>query len=366
MTHLPTVIHIVQRMAPGGIETLVSEFIRAAPDLDGRVISLEGAASDLILGWPRLGDIEERLTALDKRPGFDPTLVARLAGVLRARRPTAVLCHGIGPLLYGGLAARIARVPVRLQIEHDGWSLAAPRRAALHRLGVRLANSRLVAVSVAVRDVLATLHPGRTVEIIGNGIDMERFRPADRLAARRRVGLPVGAPLIGAIGRLERVKGHDVLIDALARLDGVHLALVGGGSEAEALRERVRRNGLGGRVHFLGHRDDTADLLPCFDVFCLPSRAEGLPLAVLEAQAVGLPVVASAVGGVPQALHPEASDLVPAEDVGALALALVRRLARPADAAGPRAFVQARYSLRATLAAYRALILQSETAHVIA
>lgn len=358
-----TVIHIVQRMAPGGIENLVAEFIRSAPDMDGQVISLEGGASDLIRGWPRLAALSDRLTAMRKAAGIDLTLVPRLAAILRERRPTAVLCHGIGPLIYGGSAARLAGVPIRLQIEHDGWSLQSRRAARLHRLGLWLARSRLVAVTQAVAEDLRRLHPSKGVAVVFNGVDTERFRPADQTRSRLRLGLPAAVPLIGCVGRLETVKGQDVLIDAMADLPGVHLALVGGGSQAEALKTRVQALGLADRVHFLGHRDDSSELLPCFDLFCLPSRAEGLPLALLEAQSVGLSVVASAVGGVPLAVCEPFAELIPPGDVEAMTAALRRRLSAQNDPGQIRAFVEERFSLRATLAAYRRLILQPEAGH---
>jgi len=360
-----TVIHIVQRMAPGGIENLVAEFIRSAPDMDGQVISLEGAASDLIRGWPRLAALSDKLTAMRKGAGVDLTLVPRLVSILRDRRPVAVLCHGIGPLLYGGLAARIAGVPVRLQIEHDGWSLQSPRMARVHRLGLWLARSRLVAVTEAVAEVLQRLHPSKGVAVVINGVDTERFRPADQMRSRLRLGLPAAAPLVGCIARLEAVKGQDILIDAMVGLPDVHLALVGDGSQTSALKAQARALGLEDRVHFLGHRDDSSELLPCFDVFCLPSRAEGLPLALLEAQSVGLSVVASAVGGVPFAVCEPFAQLVPPGDVAAMTTALRLSLATPNDPNQIRAFVEEKFSLRATLAAYRRLILQPEAGHAV-
>ncbi len=360
-----TVIHIVQRMAPGGIESLVAEFIRSAPDLDGQVISLEGAASDLIRAWPRLAALSDKLTAMGKSAGIDLTLIPRMISIIRERRPAAVLCHGIGPLLYGGIAARIAGVPVRLQIEHDGWSLQSPRAGRVHRFGLWLAGSRLVAVTDAVADVLQRLHPTRGVKVVINGVDTERFRPADQARSRLRFGLPATVPLVGCIGRLEAVKGQDILIEAMVDLPGVHLALVGGGSQANALEARVAALGLGDRVHFLGHRDDSSELLPCFDIFCLPSRAEGLPLALLEAQSVGLSVVASAVGGVPVAVCKPFAELIPPGDTSAMAAALRRSLAAPKDPSRIRAFVEEKFSLHATLSAYRSLILEPEPHHAV-
>lgn len=356
----PLIYHLVQHMAPGGIETLVAEFTRRAGGLTSRIISLDGNSADLIAQWPRLAELpHETLIGCAKPPGVSPRLLARLVRLFRQTRPQAVLSHGPGPLLYGTLAARLAGVPIRLHTDHDGWSLTQPGLAGLHRLAVRLGQPKLIAVSDDVARTVQALHPDRTVQVIGNGIDTGRFRPGDRLAARWAAGLPVTVPLIGSLGRLERVKGHDVLLAALAHLPGVHLALIGRGSQSEPLRSQAQFLGISDRVHFLGHRDDTDRLLPAFDVFCLPSRAEGLPVAILEAQATGLPVVASDVGGVARGLAPGCGRLVPPEQPQALATALKEQLHidRLAPGLAARTFIEQHFSLGAMVDAYRRLIL---------
>ncbi len=113
--------------------------------------------------------------------------------------------------------------------------------------------------------------------------------------------------------------------------------------------------GIASRVRFLGHCDNVAQILPAFDVLCQPSRAEGLPLAVLEAQACGVPVVATDVGDLASAVCPASGRLAPPENVAALAAALNAALAGPAPVS-PRAFVAARFDWRNTLGAYASLL----------
>jgi glycosyltransferase involved in cell wall biosynthesis len=190
---------------------------------------------------------------------------------------------------------------------------------------------------------------------------MDLYRPRDRDAARVRLGLDQSAPLIGTTGRLVPVKSHTTLIDALAALRRSHagtalaaaqLLIVGDGPEREALTARAAGHGLASAVRLIGHRDDLPEILPAFDVYALPSLNEGLPRGVLEAQAAGLPVVASDVGALAQALCPISGRRVPAGDAEKLAAALAASLSDPIDAAIPRAFVAERFALTTTLAAF--------------
>jgi glycosyltransferase involved in cell wall biosynthesis len=347
-------VHIVQRMAPGGIETLVLDLLRSGRPED-RVYSLEGERDGLLRAWPALEAIREQLVCFAHPGGLAPRLVSTMAKRLQTDRPAAVVAHHIGPYIYGGLAARLAGVPVLAHVEHDGWHLVAPRRRVLTRALERLLRPRHVAVSRSVADIVSRLLPTADVRVVTNGIDLVRFVPADKVHARRRLGLPLDVRLVGSVGRLVPVKGHDVLVQAVRALpEEVHVVIVGDGSEGPSLRQLADDLGTAARVHFIGHRDDIPDVLPAFDVFCLPSRSEGLPRSVIEAQACGLPVVASDVGGVGEAVCRESGRLVPASDSRALAAALREVLNAPAIAT-PRAFVEQRFAWQQTLAGYAAV-----------
>lgn len=365
-----TTVHIVERMAPGGVETLVLDMIAGMP---GRhvIFSLSGCADALRLMWPRLAREGFKLEAFDKPLGLRPRLIAQLAGRLRALGPDVVIAHHIGPLIYGGVAARLARVPVVLHVEHDGWHYQSSRRRHLAKVFFKLVRPRRVVVSDEIAGIVTRHFGGHGVTVVAPGIDMDRFRPRDRDAARVRLELPADVALIGTSGRLVPVKNQVALIEALARLrsdprDGrtTGVVVVGEGPEREALVARAEALGLGSAIHLLGHRDDIADVLPAFDIYCLPSLNEGLPRGVLEAQAVGLPIVASAVGALADAVCPQSGRLVPPADVPALAAALAARLANPVPASIPRAFVGDRYSLTTTLEKFKNLTQQTGTSHV--
>ena len=132
------------------------------------------------------------------------------------------------------------------------------------------------------------------IRVVPYGIDVGRFAPdpVGRAAVRARLGLADGVPLVVSVGRLHPVKGHDLLIDAIARLPGpAHFAVVGEGAERAKLEDRIRRRGIGDRITLAGNfpNDQLAAWYSAADLFCLPSRAEGHPNALLEALACGAP-----------------------------------------------------------------------------
>lgn len=354
----PAVVQVVQELAPpGGIQVMVLELRRwLEADFDVHVVSLEGTVERLCASWPRVRALGDRLHGLDKPQRVDGATVLRLARLLRVISPIAVHTHHIGPLLYGGLAARLTGIRRLVHTEHDAWHLASPRRCRLERAALAVLRPCLVADAGTVAEALTHAIPSSRPLLIPNGIDTERFSPGDRVAARRALGLPVDIPLVGTAGRIEAVKGQDLLVAAMAGLPAeIGLAIAGDGSCRRALEAQAQALGLAGRVHFLGHVEDLPTFYRALDLFCLPSRAEGLPLAILEAQACGIPVVATAVGAVNEVAAPDASRLVPPEDKAALARALAAMLDCP-PACDPRALVVARYDIRDMARAYQALL----------
>lgn len=214
---------------------------------------------------------------------------------------------------------------------------------------------RRIAVSSVVADQVAAVL-GRVGQIvIPNGVDLDRFSKGDKLKARQAFLLPEDVVIIGSVGRLETVKGHDLLIEALSHLPAsFHVAIAGTGSNAEALIDRAHDLGVGDRVHLLGRVDAPEQLYPAFDVFCLPSRAEGFPRALIEAQAADLSVVAFNVGGVREATCSRTGILVDQGDIKALAWALQTRLSKP-PSGSPRHFVEPQFSNQRMADRYRAV-----------
>jgi glycosyltransferase involved in cell wall biosynthesis len=164
---------------------------------------------------------------------------------------------------------------------------------------------------------------------------------------RAALGIPADAPLVGFVGRLSPEKGPDVFLRAAllvhARMPAVHFVLVGDGPLAPTLRESVARFGLAERVHFAGVRRDVAAVFNDLDLLVSSSHSEAMPLAVMEAMASGLPVVATRVGGLPDMVaHGETGWLAAPEDFEDIAARVQQVLATPGERARMAAAARAR------------------------
>lgn len=259
--------------------------------------------------------------------------VLALRRILRRLDPDAVHLHSSKAGLAGRLAVR-GRIPTLFQPHLWSFQTAPGVLRGAARTWERTAarwTHQLVCVS---DDELAA---GRTAgirapgEVVCNGVDTEVFRPADRVAARHRLGLARGVPTAVCVGRLAPLKGQDQLLSAwpavLAAVPTARLVLVGDGPCAERWRtgHAVAAHP---SVRWWGHSDEVATLYAAADVVVLPSRAEGMALVPLEAMACARSVVAFDVGGVRQSVGP-AGAVVPAGDVPGLARAVAARLGDP-------------------------------------
>ena len=233
-----------------------------------------------------------------------------LIGLLRSVPADLLCCHGYKANLLGWLAARRLGIPV-VSVSH-GWTgetLRVRLYDALDRRVVRRMD-KVVSVSEGQAEKLrrAGVSPHKTV-VIRNGVDAERFTRPDPVYRDALISLfPSKCDVIvGAAGRLSPEKGFEILIDAAATVvrDKPHVGFVvfGEGALRSALAERIERRGLQGSFVLAGFRADLENYVPHFDLFALSSFTEGLPVAVLEAFAAGVPVVATAVGGVPEVVE---------------------------------------------------------------
>jgi glycosyltransferase involved in cell wall biosynthesis len=256
-----------------------------------------------------------------------------LARLLRREGVDIVHTHGhLAVNVVGRVAGRLAGAAVvsHMHIEN------AFRAGRGRRLQVALDNATarlcfaIVAVSDTTRSELVRQgYPAERLVTVHNGVEPAVEVEPVRLAE---------GPTVVEVARLARVKGQQTLLEAIVDV-GASAILVGrdleqGGAYEAELRARAERLGVDGRVVFAGYRDDVSALLAGCDVFCLPSRSEGLPLVVLEAMAHGKPVVATAVGGTPELVRDgETGLLVPPGDASALAAALRSLIADPERAA---------------------------------
>lgn len=273
------------------------------------------------------------------RGDLDPFSLIGFALWLRRQRADALLLTSWKRYFSGGMAGRLAGVdcilvrvggPHRIRGGISGWR----QRTALTRW-----PHRLVANSTSVRDHLLAQLPGlepERVRVVPNGVPVQGDQAtrttggASRAELREQLGVPEDAVLLLAVGGLEALKGHDLLIDALARSDtAAHVAVAGSGEpgRVERLGRQAEQAGVGSRVHLLGHRDDVPRLLSAADALVHSSREDSMPNAVLEAMAAGVPVVATGVHGAqdllePREGRPRAGWVVPRDDPAALSNAL--------------------------------------------
>ena len=325
---MSTVIQVVQHLRPGGIETMALDFINfSETDENTFIVSLEGSEDTAITAWPRLKLYGEQLIFLDKKSGFSPLLLAKLAYLLIKLNADVVHTHHIGPLIYAGLAARMVGIRCLIHTEHDAWHLNDAHRRKLQQAILSLVRPTLVADTQSVAENIRRQLKTDLVKVIPNGIDTARFIPGNKQEARHYLHLPPAVRLIGCSARLEQVKGQHILIDALQLLPiDVHLTLAGSGTNESTLHQQVDQYGLTERVHFLGRIDDMPTFYQALDVFCLPSLNEGFPLSPLEAQACGISALVTDVGGARETLCIHSGEYVAAGDPVTMASSLLQML----------------------------------------
>ncbi len=257
----------------------------------------------------------------------------------RRERPAIVHLHLLKARLLGGVAARLAGVPLVVETFH-GTLFVGYYRPAISRLLVWVERglAGLMDAVVAVSDAVAAdlqhrrIAPPEKIRVIPLGLELDRFLEATGDGAvRGSLGLPADVPLVGTVGRLVPIKGLRYFVEAAAaiagRIPGAQFVIVGDGPERAALLKQVERAGLIGQVHFLGWRKDVERIYSDLDVVMLTSLNEGTPVSLIEAMAAGRAVIATRVGGVPDVVQDGVTGvLVPPRDPQALAAATLRLL----------------------------------------
>jgi glycosyltransferase involved in cell wall biosynthesis len=286
-----------------------------------------------------------------------------LSRVFLATNTVVIHTHGYRADVQGGAAARRARLTPVSTVH--GFTGGDAKNRLYERLQLRSLRrfAAVVAVSQPLVDRLAACSvPRERVQLIPNAYQ-PAGTPLSRERARKELGISAdpGEFVIGWVGRLSREKGADVLVEALGLLDdrSARAVVIGDGPDRDLLEARAAALGLASRIQWLGIVPDAATRFPAFDCFALSSRTEGTPIVLFEAMAAGVPIVATAVGGVPDVVSSEEALLVPPEEPAALAQALQRIATGSADAftrarrAANR--LQAERSLEPWLAAYDAV-----------
>jgi glycosyltransferase involved in cell wall biosynthesis len=327
----PRVLLLITLAETGGAQTYVASLLPALSEEYDVVVAAHGggfladASRDAGVRYVPLRHVRRPL-----HPLHDPLGLIELFRLFRRERPSVVHANSSKAGILGRLAAVAARVPVRLFTVH-GWAFKAHHGAAARAyLWADRAMSPLTTTTICVahgeREAglrARTCRADRTV-VIHNGVDLDRpHRPPG----------PRPAPVtLLTVGRMREPKDFMTLVRAIADLEPgtVRLQIAGDGPDRPALEAEIARLGVDRAVELLGMREDVDHLLAAADLFVLSSDSEGLPMSVLEAMAAGLPVVATAVGGIPELVdHGETGLLVPPRDSAALADAIRRTAGDP-------------------------------------
>jgi sugar transferase (PEP-CTERM/EpsH1 system associated) len=370
---IPLVLHVVYRFDTGGLENGVVNLVNhmPAPSFRHAVLALTEVAPDFSKRIRR-DDVE--FLALHKGAGHGVKLYPRLLQLFREWRPSIVHTRNLAALECQ-VPATVAGVPVRIHGEHgrDVDDLDGTRmRYQWMRRAYRPFVHRYVALS---KDLAAYLRnkvgvPHSRIEQIYNGVDIDRFRPAE--SGRARIpGCPFTDPalfVVGTVGRMQAVKAQTLLANAFvaalrrepALKDRMRLVMVGDGplrAEAQALLDSA---GVGQLAWLPGERADVPDVMRGLDCFVLPSLAEGISNTILEAMSTGLPVLATDVGGNSELiLHGSTGYIVPLRDVQAMAAGLAAMAHDPAKAAAlglaGRLRAERQFSLPAMVDAYQGM-----------
>jgi glycosyltransferase involved in cell wall biosynthesis len=279
---------------------------------------------------PAGGELEKRLKSLGVKvyplkggeKSFRISHVAQILGIIAREKVDLIHTHAS---LSGRIAGKLSGCRVVMTRHWMGKkSEMGFLRRWINRIIYRLLTDRVIAVSRAVKVSLIEIGvPAWLIKTVYNGINIPNiFENCGKL--RMELNTPEGVPLLGMIARLVPEKGHEYAIKAmpeiLRRFPDARLVLVGDGPSRTYLEDLCERVGVKERVIFLGFRKDVEKIAIDFDVILMPSLSEGLPLALLESMALGKPVVASEVGGIPEVIKDGINGvLVPPGDAGALA-----------------------------------------------
>jgi L-malate glycosyltransferase len=347
------VAHLIGHVDFGGAERQVVNLLNAIAATKPILILIDAGRPNELLAQL---DPAVKVIRVPCRISRLPLEARRLARLLRAHNISVLHSHMFWPNVYGALAASIADTPVFVTTEHGRNPWKRPWHRWLERKLISRIARRRICVSEDVLKIRVAEDglSASQLAVVPNGTFVGEL-PVRNVNTPRR---------LLAVGRLVPAKDYQNLLAALHQLASrgieVELQIAGEGPLRRELESECSRLGLASRVRFLGNRDDVASLLSQADIFVMSSRREGQPLALLEAMAAGMPIVSTAVGGVPATVRDGVEALlVPPADAGSLANALQKLVADPEAAArlGRNAYQRVRenFSIEVGAAAHLSL-----------
>ena len=310
-----------------------------------------------------------------RRKTLDFAQLRWIARLLRQQDIAVLHTHMMGANLHGAIAARLAGRVCVCTVHGRTYDLETRRRLMVHRVIAVLAGALVVVSEDLKQELTRAGIAEKRIQVIENGIPIASISKEEALRTRQELGLEPSQPVAVALAYLRPVKGHSFLLEAFARvcsaLPSARLLIIGEGPLRAPLQAQAELLGIQSAVRFLGHRSDAQRFLAAGDLLVNSSISEGTPLSVMEAMALGLPVVATNVGGVPKlVLDGETGLLVPPAEAEALAAALLELMRdaekrRALGEAGRRRALE-QFSIQPAAAKYQALydkLLEKRASH---
>lgn len=350
------VVLIVQHLVRGEIELQVLEQLKQA-NANERIfiISLEGNIEQAIKLWPELEAYRQQLFFLRKEPGVDPSLFVALYRLLKVLKPQVVHTHHIGPLLYGGIAARLSGVRNRTHTEHCTKHLEHTRLARIEDAAIKAARPAIIAATPTVKRSLTSLFPKVSARVIRPGIDCDSFSKGDQLVARERLNLPNEVVLLGADCHAGDSPGLLSLMRAIYYLpENVHLALNNSAELSTSIRVLSEKLGVGSRVHQLKIMIDEPCYYQALDLYFQLGSGGIHALSALRAQACGIRVIAMESCTNREALCPSSSIMTSGHLFALLKQIEIALNSHPSPS--PRKYTIEKFDIQRACEEYRSLV----------
>lgn len=355
-----TIVHAIDTTGPGGAETVfldIAQHLEPAGYEKLAIIKGPGWVADQLI----LRGIPYQII---KPHGFlSIPYYFQLYRLLRKKNVALIHAHLLGSALTYSIVSLLARIPLIATLHGRVDINPKERFVALKQAIMRMGVNTLIAVSrdLACYIQARKLFPRESIDVIYNGVDLQRYKKKSLSILRQQLGIPTDDVLVGSLGNIRPAKNYESLINAVSLLKNPRLHfIVAGHKKSDVMQElqlQMEQLGVAGQIHFIGFYENTPDFLAQMDLFVLCSSSEGFSIATIEAMAAGLPVIATRCGGPEEILeHMKTGYLVPIEAPEQLAAAISLLIGRPelavslADAG--KEHVHNTFSLKTMLQAY--------------
>lgn len=355
----------IDHLGLGGTQRVLVELVLGLSGTNHKHVII--CLNDVVDPWlaDKLSDLQIVVIVVGKKGILTGFGVIKLLKFLRQESFDTSITLLFYSDLIGTILSNLAKVPNLISCQqssnrhYKSWQCIALRRV------LSLTNSIVINSKTYRQYVYKRYIPiGKDLTVIENGVNPKYFEKGYKNDQHRsKLCLPKGVKLIGVVGRLSYEKGLDILLNALTLIkqEDVHLVISGDGPETKNLIKQARKLKVSHRTHFIGYQNEIKPIYEMIDIYVQPSRFEGMPMSILEAMAVGCPVVASQIDGNSELVTDGVTGwLVPPEDPGSLAKVIQAALSNPTEAMGrsdrARELVSKQYSIMKIIEKWEKLV----------